>query len=150
MAGADAIVPFSLDPFDRGGAERYEEQLKEEFAGGVDVVLDYLWGDSAKTVIVAIAKAVEDATPVRFVHVGGASGDENISLPGAALRSSPIQLMGSGLKSVPLPRLLQSIGRVFDAIVPAKLQIATRQTTLAEIGEAWAAPSRPRVVITLP
>ena len=36
--------------------------------------------------IVAIAKAVEDGTPVRFVHVGGASREENIELPGAALR----------------------------------------------------------------
>jgi len=31
---------------------------------------------NAATVIVAIAKAVEDARPVRFVHVGGASRGE--------------------------------------------------------------------------
>ncbi len=54
------------------------------------MVVDYLWGESAKTVIVAIAKTVEDATPVRFVHVGGVSGDE-IALPGAALRSSALK-----------------------------------------------------------
>jgi hypothetical protein len=30
---------------------------------GVDVVLDYLWGRERETVIVAIAKAVEDARP---------------------------------------------------------------------------------------
>ncbi len=80
----------------------------------------------AKTVIVAIAKTVEDATPVRFVHVGGASGEEEIALPGAALRSSAIQLMGSGVKSVPFPKLLGSIKSVFEAVGPARLQIATR------------------------
>jgi hypothetical protein len=49
---------------------------------------------------------VEDATPVRFVHVGGASGEEEeIALPGTALRSSAIQLMGSGAKSVPPPQI---------------------------------------------
>ena len=41
------------------------------FSNGINVVVDYLWGESAKTIIVAIAKTVEDATPVRFVHVGG-------------------------------------------------------------------------------
>jgi NADPH:quinone reductase-like Zn-dependent oxidoreductase len=102
--GADAVIPFTLGtPL---GAKKYEQSLKEAFTAGVNVVVDYLWGESAKTVIVAIAKAVEDATPVRFVHTGGASGEEDITLPGAALRSSAIQLMGSGAKSVPLPRLL--------------------------------------------
>jgi hypothetical protein len=31
---------------------------------------------------------MDDATPVRFVHVGGTSGEENIELPGVALRKS--------------------------------------------------------------
>jgi hypothetical protein len=70
----------------------------DEFSRGIDVVLDSLWGESAKTFISAIAKAVEDATPVRFVHLGGARGEDKIELPGAALRSSAVQLMGSGVK----------------------------------------------------
>jgi len=37
-----------------------------ELAYGIDVVMDYLWGERAKTIIVAIAKEVEDAKPVRF------------------------------------------------------------------------------------
>ncbi len=76
----------------------------------------------------AIAKAVEDAHPVRFVHVGGASREENIELSGAALRSSAIQLMGSGVKSVPFPKLLGSISNVFDAVAHARFQIATNQS----------------------
>ena len=72
-----------------------------EFAHGIDVVIDYLWGESAKTIIVATAKAVEGGGPVRFVQVGGASCEGNIELPAAALRSSAIQLMGCGIKSVP-------------------------------------------------
>jgi hypothetical protein len=55
--------------------------LQQLFASGINVVVDYLWGESAKTVIVAIAKAVDDGTPVRFVHVGGASGEQNVELP---------------------------------------------------------------------
>ncbi|MES1196832.1 MAG: zinc-binding alcohol dehydrogenase family protein, partial [Steroidobacter sp.] len=115
------------------------------------VVIDYLWGESARAIIIALAKAVDDATPVRFIHVGGASQQENIALPGAALRSSAIQLMGSGVKSVPFAVLLDSISKVFDAVIPAKLQIATRVVPLSIIEEVWNdAPGKPRVVFTIP
>ena len=144
------VLPFALDAAHPLGAKHYEEALIAEFAGGVDVVIDYLWGQSAKTVIVAIAKAVEDGRSVRFVHVGGASREENIELPGAALRSSAIQLMGSGVKSVPFPKLLESIRRVFEAVAPAKLQVATRTVSLSGIEGAWDAPGKPRVVVTIP
>jgi NADPH:quinone reductase-like Zn-dependent oxidoreductase len=147
--GADEVIPFALGVLHAGGAELYERALEEAFAGGVNVVVDYLWGESARTVIVAIAKAVEDATPVRFVHVGGSSGEEEIALPGAALRSSAIQLMGSGLKSVPMPKLLGAIKSVFEAAGPAKLQIATRAMPLSAIEEAWQMPGKPRVVLTM-
>lgn len=147
--GADVVIPFALGMLHPNGRDEYERALKQEFAKGVDVVLDYLWGESAKTVIIAVAKAVEDAMPVRFVHVGGASGEEKIDLPGAALRSSAIQLMGSGVKSVPLPKLLEGIGSVFEAVAPAKLQIATKVLPLSEIEEAWKAPNKPRIVITV-
>lgn len=131
------------------GAKQYEQELQRAFSAGIHVVVDYLWGESAKAIIVAIAKTVEDATPVRFVHVGGASGEEEIALPGASLRSSAIQLMGSGVKSVPFPKLLGSIKSVFEAVGPARLQIATQTMDLSEIEEAWKAPSKPRIVIAI-
>ena len=120
------------------------------FASGIDVVIDYLWGESAKTVIVAIAKAVEDANPVRFVHVGGASREENIDLPGAALRSSAIMLMGSGVKSVRMSVLLESISSVFEAVQPAGLKIATKVVPLSQVEEVWdKAAGKPRVVFSI-
>jgi NADPH:quinone reductase-like Zn-dependent oxidoreductase len=146
----DLAIPFRIDIGDAAGAKQYEYALMAEFARGIEVVIDYLWGESAKTVIVAIAKAVEDAKPVRFVHVGGASREENIELPGAALRSSVIQLMGSGLKSVPLPKLLNSIGNAFVAAMPAKPQIATNIVPLSAIEDSWGAPGKPRIVVTIP
>jgi hypothetical protein len=92
---------------------------------------------------------MEDATPVRFVHVGGASREEEVAIPGAALRSSAIQLMGSGVRSVPLPKLLGSIKSVFEAVGPARLQIATQTMDLSEIDKAWQAPGKPRIVMTI-
>jgi NADPH:quinone reductase-like Zn-dependent oxidoreductase len=150
MLGADIVIPFSLGGLHPMGAKQYEEALVKEFANGIDVVIDYLWGESAKTVIVAIAKAVDDATPVRFVHVGGASREENIELPGAALRSSAIMLMGSGLKSVPMSSLKDAIRNVFEAVATANLKIAIKTVPLSEIESTWDdAPGKPRVVFTM-
>lgn len=146
--GADVVIPSTLGTL--RGAKSFEDNLIAQFSQGVDVVIDYLWGESARTIIVAIAKAVEDARPVRFVHVGGASREENIDLPGAALRSSAIQLMGSGVKSVPFPKLLDAIRNVFEAVAPANLQIATNRVSLSEIERAWGLPGKPRIVVTIP
>jgi NADPH:quinone reductase-like Zn-dependent oxidoreductase len=147
--GADMTIPFTLGTLHPLGAKRYEEALMREFAKGIDVVVDYLWGESARTIIAAIAKSIEDATPVRFVHVGGASGEQSIDLPGAGLRSSPIVLMGSGLKSVRASALFEAIKGVFEATIPAKLQIATKAVPLSGVEEHWNAAGKPRVVFTI-
>jgi NADPH:quinone reductase-like Zn-dependent oxidoreductase len=147
--GADVVIPFNLDASNPRGSQQYKSALKEQFAAGINVVVDYLWGKSAETVIVAIAEAVEDARPVRFVHVGGASGG-NVEVPGAALRSSAIVLMGSGNKSIPMPRLLASIKSVFDCFVPAKLRIKTKAVPLAEVEETWDDKGKSRIVFVLP
>lgn len=147
--GADAVIPFALGPENASGAKDYEEALKETFAHGIDVVIDYLWGESAKTAIVALAKTVEDR-PVRFVHVGSASGEMNIELPGAALRSAAITLMGSGVGSVSRKGLVQSIRSVFEAVGPAGLKIATRVVPLSDVESEWTnATGKPRVVFTI-
>jgi len=147
--GADIVVPFNLGLLHPSGEKHYEAALKDAIAGGLNIVLDYLWGKSARTVMAAIARNIEDAAPVRFIHVGGASGEESIDLPGAALRSSSIQLMGSGLKSVPLEKLLAAIGNVFAITKSANLQIATRTVQLSSIEEAWDAPGKPRLVVRI-
>jgi NADPH:quinone reductase-like Zn-dependent oxidoreductase len=147
--GADVTIPFTMGTLHPRGTKRYEQALIQEFSNGIDVVVDYLWGESARTIIAAIAKSVEDATPVRFVHVGGASGEESINLPGAGLRSSAIVLMGSGAKSVSLPALLGATKSVFAATISARLQIATKTVPLPEVEHYWSAPGKPRVVFTL-
>jgi NADPH:quinone reductase-like Zn-dependent oxidoreductase len=148
--GADVTIPFQLDASNPQGAQQYEEALLQEFTHGIDIVLDYLWGESAHTLLIAIAKAVDDGHPVRFVQIGEASREATIQLPAAVLRSSSIQLMGSGLRSVPYAKLLASIRGVFEAAIPANLEVAVKTMPLSAIAEAWAAPAKPRIVITIP
>jgi NADPH:quinone reductase-like Zn-dependent oxidoreductase len=149
VIGADVVIPFKVGPLHPGGSDEYENALKEQFAIGIDVVLDYLWGKSAETVIIAAAKAGKEAVPVRFIHVGGASG-EDVRLPGAALRSSAIELMGSGINSIPFSRLLFAVSSVFQAVIPAHLQINTKTVPLSEVEKTWNAnPGKSRIVFTL-
>ncbi|MCK0195473.1 zinc-binding alcohol dehydrogenase family protein [Ancylobacter sp. 6x-1] len=128
--GADETLAI---PADDGALDA---RLREIFAGGVDVVLDYLWGRTAERLLVAAARAKREDRPVRFVQIGAASGGE-ITLPGAALRAAPIALMGSGIGSVPAPRLLASVAAAFAAAGPAGLAVETVTAPFADVERAW-------------
>jgi NADPH:quinone reductase-like Zn-dependent oxidoreductase len=142
--GADVTIPLG------DGGDAFEDALKEQFGGdGIDVVLDYLWGQSAERIIVAGAKAGKDAVPIRFVHIGSVSAP-NISLPSAALRSSAITLMGSGIGSIPKDSLVKSIDELMQATVSGGFEIATKSFPLSEVEHAWAAAnSRLRTVFQM-
>jgi NADPH:quinone reductase-like Zn-dependent oxidoreductase len=143
--GADVTIPLG----DAGDA--FEDALKEQFGGdGIDVVLDYLWGPSAERILIAAAKAGKDAAPIRFVHIGSVSAP-NITLPSAALRSSAVTLMGSGLGSIPVDRIVKSIDELMRATVPGGFAIETRTFPLSEVEHVWAAAnSMPRTVFQMP
>ncbi|STR39801.1 quinone oxidoreductase [Klebsiella michiganensis] len=116
--GADETVNLSQD----------EADLRTQFAGlaaqQIDVVVDYLWGRSAELLLPALAKHSPGNAPVRFIQVGSLSAAD-ISLNGAVLRSSPLQLMGSGIGSLSVPQLLAATGEMLQAAVAGGLTIAT-------------------------
>jgi len=145
VLGADVTIPLG----DCGDA--FEDSLKEQFSSdGIDVVLDYLWGQSAERIIIAGAKAGKDAVPIRFIHIGAVSAP-NITLPSAALRSSAITLMGSGVGSIPMDSLVKSISELMQAAVSGGFEIATKTFPLSEVERAWAAAnSMPRTVFLMP
>jgi len=128
--GADVTIPLETD------GEMLEGAFKGQFASGVDVVVDYLWGQSAERLLIAAAKSTRGARPVRFVQIGSISGD-SINLPGAVLRSSAIELKGSGIGSIPIERLVKAIDEVLRAAVPGGFMIATQATPLSGVEAAW-------------
>lgn len=138
--GADVTISLLQDD------TALEEQLKAEFARGVDVVIDYLWGRSAERLLIAGAKAGPDGRTIRFVQVGSASGPD-ITLPSAVLRSSPIELTGGGLGSVSLDGLAAAVGEMLAAAVPAGFEIATEAVPLAEVERAWTLDGPARTVL---
>jgi NADPH:quinone reductase-like Zn-dependent oxidoreductase len=128
--GADVTLSLTQDD------AALAEALKEQFSAGVNVVLDYLWGPSAETLLIAAARNGKDGVPLRFVQIGASSGAD-VKLPGAVLRSSAISLMGSGIGSVSLAHLLRSIEELLQAAQPAGFRINTRSVPLAQVAQTW-------------
>ncbi|WP_333814944.1 zinc-binding alcohol dehydrogenase family protein [Tabrizicola sp.] len=128
--GADVTIALVED------ADALKASFTAQLAQGIDVVIDYLWGRSAECLLVAAARAGRDAVPIRFVQVGSLGG-QNIALPSAVLRSSAIELMGSGIGSIPLDRLVNAIDGVLQATIPAGLQIAFKPVPLSAFAQAW-------------
>lgn len=132
--GADVTIALTNDE------SATKEAFTAEFRQGVDVVLDYLWGPSARALLLAAASEAPAERALRFVQIGSIGGLE-ISLPAAVLRSKAIDLMGSGIGSVALPRLLSAIEAVLHAAAEGRLHIATEAVPLAELGAHWDAPA---------
>jgi NADPH:quinone reductase-like Zn-dependent oxidoreductase len=128
--GADVTIRLTEDD------AALEEAFEQQFAAGVDVVIDYLWGRSAERLLTAAAKAGREAVPMRFVQVGSASAGE-ITLPSAVLRSSAIALMGSGIGSVSLDGLVHAIDGLFRASRPAGFRVAVKPVPLSDFERAW-------------
>lgn len=128
--GADVTIPLGQDK------SVLEDAFKEQFAAGVDVVIDYLWGESAESLLIAAAKAGKDAVPIRYVQIGSISGPD-INLPSAVLRSSAITLMGSGIGSIAFDRLVNATAELLRATVPGNFKIASKTALLADVETAW-------------
>jgi NADPH:quinone reductase-like Zn-dependent oxidoreductase len=119
-----------------------EDAIREAFAaetaGGIDVVIDYLWGRPTELLLEALAKGfrMESTGPIRLVEVGESAG-RTISLPGAVLRSIDLSLKGSGFGSVSIDRILAAIPTLFSMAADGKLKVAVEPIPLSEVETAW-------------
>jgi NADPH:quinone reductase-like Zn-dependent oxidoreductase len=141
---ADEAIAFDMTA--DNGQKMFENALMPVIAEGVDVILDYLWGDSALAIMSALAKAKTDRS-TRFVSIGTSSGQESIHLPSSLLRSSTIELVGSGDKSISKADMLSAVRGVFEMAAEGKIKINTKEFALEDIEEAWNAPLMPRPVV---
>jgi NADPH:quinone reductase-like Zn-dependent oxidoreductase len=120
-----------------------EDKLLQSFqaalhGSGVQVVLDYLWGPSAEVILKAAAgHGSPDGEPrIRFVQIGSISGG-SITLPAQLLRSSGVELLGSGLGSLSSKEILQSLSTMFAATADVPFAIDIDPVPLKRVEEAW-------------
>ncbi|EFI59388.1 zinc-binding alcohol dehydrogenase family protein [Comamonas sp. A23] len=143
--GADSFI--SLDQ----PADKLTAALRDEFErNGIDIVLDYLWGSPAACIINAVGThGHREASPrVRFVNIGMLAGT-SIPLNPGTLRSSGLELLGSGLGSVSPQKIVQVVGKLMHAIEPAGLQVDAEAVALTNVETTWQRPSSERIVFTI-
>jgi NADPH:quinone reductase-like Zn-dependent oxidoreductase len=125
--------------------------FRDSLAAGVDVVLDYLWGTSAQVLLgAAQGRGGMGGEPrVRYVQIGAISG-ETISLSASLLRSSGLELMGSGLGSLSATAIVESLKKMYEVAASTGLKIETETVPLSAVQTAWGrAESGRRMVFTM-
>ena len=123
--GADAVISL-----DQEHAQMVAAFRSEYVEAGVDVVLDYLWGHPAECLLEAFAeKGLRKATSrVRFVQIGESAG-RMIGLPAASLRSSGLELLGSGFGSASLEQIRVEIAKFFNIAATKPFQFNLKTAT---------------------
>jgi NADPH:quinone reductase-like Zn-dependent oxidoreductase len=131
--GADAVISLEQDPALLVSAVRNE--IAE---AGVDIVLDYLWGQPAELMFQAISqKGLQKSTArIRFIQIGESAG-KTISLPAATLRSSGLELLGSGFGSASLDQIRQALGEFFQIAAKEPFQFRTKAAPLRDVESLW-------------
>jgi NADPH:quinone reductase-like Zn-dependent oxidoreductase len=114
---------------------------------GVQVVLDFLWGPSAEAILAAAAGhgSPQGEPRIRFVQIGSISGN-TITLAGGLLRSSGVELLGSGLGSLSSQAMLQSLRTMFAAESRMRFAIDIHPVPLRQVEEAWTRKEESRIV----
>jgi len=128
--GADRCIQLTEN------TREMEEAFALESSLGINIVLDYLWGPSALSLIQVITKNSPPGMPVKLIQIGSIGG-ATIPFPASALRSSCLTLMGSGLGSLSITQMLNSVLEVLKNAPTAGFKINTQQIPLSHVAQAW-------------
>jgi NADPH:quinone reductase-like Zn-dependent oxidoreductase len=136
--GADAVI--SLDQ----PADALVAAFRAEYVSGVDVVLDYLWGSPAEALLKAIAQkglGKIASSRVRFVQIGSSAGLD-ITLPAATLRSSGLELIGSGFGSASLDQIKIAVANFFNIAATEPFHFSVTTAPLSQVASLWNTPEK--------
>ena len=134
---ADAVIDLTAPEADIAKA------LAAEAAGGIQVVVDYLWGRPAELTIESLVKhdvvTIAEHRATRFVSVGEMAGS-SIALGGMSLRASRLEIMGSGTANIPpADRMREIVSDIFAHAAEGRLDMAVSVFPLQAVREAWTA-----------
>jgi hypothetical protein len=85
---------------------------------------------------------------IRFVNIGSSAG-MTTSLNASVLRSSGLELIGSGLGSLSHVDLVQAVAGVLQITASQPLSIAVESKPLSTVESAWSNKSAARLVFTV-
>lgn len=139
--GIDALIST------RENDKVFLEKLRQlNAASPITVVLDYLWGHSAELILQFLmgsdGKFMEQFT--RFIQIGSLAGDE-IKLSANTLRSSKVNIVGSGVGSHSADDYRyfnrELLPEAFRLAARGKIKIETEEGNLKDISSLWNKPA---------
>lgn len=131
--GADALIPLQQEH------DALVASIRREWdSGGIDVVLDYLWSAPAEAVLEAMSqKGLQHGVRrVRFVQVGESAG-KAVTLAAATLRSTAIEMLGSGFGSASMEEIFTSLAEFFQVAASSRLKIQVKAAALRDVDALW-------------
>jgi NADPH2:quinone reductase len=146
--GADAVV--QLDGTD---AEVRDDLRAQAGESGYDVVLDYLWGHPTELLIDALGGGHDMALRfklTRLLQVGVMAG-ATVTLPAEVLRSTGLEVMGSGSGTTPPSDLIVGeLERLMTMVADGRLRIEINGFPLAEVEDVWNRDQEGRRTVLIP
>jgi len=141
-SAADAVIALGQPE------DAVRDAFAAEAADGIDVIIDYLWGQPTELLLEGLARGFRATSTrrTRLVEVGSSAGN-TIALPGATLRSIDLTLMGSGFGSVPLERVFGAIPTLFSMAAAGSLRVAVEPVPLADVEAAWGRVEKGRRIV---
>ncbi|KAK4539285.1 hypothetical protein LTR36_000811 [Oleoguttula mirabilis] len=131
--GLDASIVIENDP----------EKTDFDTLGEVDCVLDYVFGP----LTVHLLKSLKSSRPVQYVHIGGLAA-QDISLPGAVLRSKNLTIRGSGPGAWSMQEMAQTLDQLLAAVKDIPEQ-PVKVVRLEDIESAWNEEGSERLVVVM-
>ncbi len=145
--GADRVIALD-QPADSLRTEVRE--IAREFSIGV--VLDYIFGPTAAALIAGLGGpgAPRGSAVIRYVQIGSIAGP-SIPLEGTSLRSSGLEILGSGIGSSTMEVVGQSLRDMFAAAASAHFRLETDVHPLPEVAQLWGSTGEDRrLVFSIP
>lgn len=119
-------------------------------AADVDVVIDYLWGEAtAKAMVEILTNRADRGKELTWIEVGAIVGPE-APIPAAALRSARLEIVGSGIGSVPGSDFIEELPKLAEAVTEGAFDVRARAVPLAEVEEAWTAAANGDRIVFVP
>ena len=122
-----------------------------QLAREVDFVLDFVWGEStARAMELLIMERADRTRPLTWIEIGSIAG-QTAAIPSAALRASRLQIVGSGLGSVPGREIVKELPSLVKEITRGTLRIDAKAVPLRDVQRVWSnTDANERIVLTPP
>jgi NADPH2:quinone reductase len=122
--GADETIELGSDPGELPGA------VRDVAAGGVDLVVDPVWGPPAVAALDALA---HDG---RLLQIGNAASP-TAEIPASGLRNRHNSIIGYTNFSVPAEVKRDAFGRMCEHAARGELRVEVEEVPLEHVGDAW-------------